>query len=54
MLYLALYTTWVPSLTEEIRAAEILNSIYAFKRKQDETPTNFSPCIQSSDDIIYG
>ena len=43
----------VLSLTEEIRAAEILNSIYAFKRQQDETPSTFSPCIQSRDNIIY-
>ena len=27
----------------------ILNSLYAFKRQQDEAPTTFSPCIQSSD-----
>ena len=31
----------------------ILNSIYAFKWQQDETPTTFSPCILSSDNIIY-
>ena len=44
----------VPSLTEEIRDVQgILNSIYAFKRQQDETPTIFCPCIQSSDNIIY-
>ena len=45
----------VPSLTEEIRSAgDIkLNSIYAFKRKQDESPTTFSPCILSSDNIMY-
>ena len=39
-LYFALYKMHVPSLTEEIRDA-------------DETPTTFSPCIQSSDNIIY-
>ena len=43
----------VPSLTEEIRAAGDLNSIFAFKRQQDETPTTLSPCILSSDTIIY-
>ena len=43
----------VPSLTEEIRAAGDLNSIYAFKRQQDETQTTFSPCKSSSDNIIY-
>ena len=26
----------------------VLNSIYAFKRQQDETPTTFCPCILSS------
>ena len=30
----------------------ILNSIYGFKQQQDETPTTFSPCILSSDNII--
>ena len=45
----------VPSLTEEIHVAMqgILNSIYAFKRQQNETQTTFSPCILSSDNIIY-
>ena len=38
----------VPGLTEEI-----FNSIYAFKRQQDETPTTFGPYILSSDNIIY-
>ena len=44
----------VPSLTEEIRAAQgILNSIFAFKRQQDESPTIFCHFILSSDNIIY-
>ena len=43
----------IPSLTEEIHVQGILNSIYAFKRQQDETPTTFSPCILSRDNVIY-
>ena len=43
----------VPSLTEKIRAAGDFNSIYVFKWQQDETLTIFSPCVLSSENIIY-
>ena len=52
-LYFTLYTLRIPSLTEEIRAAGDFKLHLCIKRQQDETPTTFSPCIQSSDNIIY-
>ena len=46
--------TWYESLggQKKFLLQGILNSILAFKWQKNETPTTFSPCLQSSDNIV--